>query len=84
MPLSRNGFTPLDCQCFKTIKSFKHRNAFYKNEADIRLKSHHTMQRKPEDRVLPYIDQNILDTSKTNHLKCKLCHLILNQTPTVN
>ena len=64
-PLSRNGFTPLDCQCFKTTKSFKHRNAFYKDEADIRLKSHHTMQHKPEDRVLPYNGQNMLDTNKT-------------------
>ena len=35
----------------KTNLSFKHRNAFYKNEAIIRLSSHHTMQRKPEDRV---------------------------------
>ena len=59
-PLSWNGFTPLDCQCFKTNLSFKHRYAFYKNEAVIRLSSHHTMQRKPEDRV-----QNKLDTNKT-------------------
>ena len=36
---------------FKTNLSFKHRYAFYKNEAIIRLSSHHTMQRKPEDRV---------------------------------
>jgi len=64
-PLSWNGFTPLDCQCFKTNLSFKHRNAFYKNEAIIRLSSHHTMQRKPEDRVLPYNGQNMLDTNKT-------------------
>ena len=64
-PLSWNGFTPLDCQCFKTNNSFKHRNAFYKNEAIIRLSSHHTMQRKPEDRVLPYNGQNMLDTNKT-------------------
>ena len=52
----------------KTNLSFKQRNAFYKNEAIIRLSSHHTMQRKPEDRVLPYNGQNMLDTSKTNHL----------------
>ena len=65
-PLSRNGFTLLDCQCFKTSKSFKHRNAFYKNEAIIRLSSHHTMQRKLEGRVLPYNSQNMLDTNKTN------------------
>ena len=64
-PLSWNGFTPLDCQCFKTNLSFKHRYAFYKNEAIIRLSSHHTMQRKPEDRVLPYNGQNMLDTNKT-------------------
>ena len=38
---------------------------FIKNEADIRLKSHHTMQSKPKDRVLPYIDQNMLDTYET-------------------
>ena len=49
----------------KTNLSFKHRNAFYKNEAIIRLSSHHTMQRKPEDRVLPYNGQNMLDTNKT-------------------
>ena len=64
-PLSWNGFTPLDCQCFKTSKSFKHRNAFYKNEAIIRLGSHHTMQHKPEDRVLPYNGQEMLHTNKT-------------------
>ena len=64
-PLSWNGFTPLDCQCFKTNLSFKHRYAFYKNEAVIRLSSHHTMQRKPEDRVLTYNGQNMLDTNKT-------------------
>ena len=63
-PLSRNGFTPLDC-LLKTSKLFKHRNVFYKNEAIIRLSSHHIMQRKPEDRVLPYNDQNMLDTNKT-------------------
>ena len=45
--------------------SCKHRNAFYKNEAIIRLSSHHTMQRKPEDRVLPYNGQNMIDTNKT-------------------
>ena len=67
MPLSGNGFTPLDCQCFKTNHSFKHRNAFYKNEAIIRLSSHHTMQHAPEDRVLPYNGQNMLGASKTNH-----------------
>ena len=50
-PLTRNEFTPLDCQCLKTNNSFEYRNAFYKNEAIIRLSSHHTMQRKPEDRV---------------------------------
>ena len=49
----------------KTNLSFKHRNAFYKNEAIIRLSSHHTMQRKPEDRVLPYNGQNMIDTNKT-------------------
>ena len=38
---------------------------FYKNEAIIRLSSHHTMQRKPEDRVLPYNGQNMVDTNKT-------------------
>jgi len=38
---------------------------FYKNEAIIRLSSHHTMQRKPEDRVLPYNGQNMIDTNKT-------------------
>ena len=38
---------------------------FYKNEANIRLSSHHTMQRKPEDRVLPYNGQNMIDTNKT-------------------
>ena len=64
-PLSRNGFTPLDCQCLKTSKPFKHRNAFFKNEAIIRLSSNHTMQRKPEDRFLPYTGQNMLDTNKT-------------------
>ena len=64
-PLSQNGFTPLDYQCFKTNKSFKHPNAFYKNEAIIRLNSHHTMQHTPEDRVLPYNGQNMLDTNKT-------------------
>ena len=35
----------------KQIFLLKQRNAFYKNEAIIRLSSHHTMQRKPEDRV---------------------------------
>ena len=64
----RNGFTPLDCQCFKTSKSFKHRYAFYKNEAIIRLSSHHTMQHKPEDRVLPYNGQNMLNTCKAKSL----------------
>ena len=64
-PLSWNGFTPSDCQCFKINLSFKQRNAFYKNEAIIRLSSHHTMQCKPEDRVLPYNGQNMLDTNKT-------------------
>ena len=49
----------------KTNLSFKHRNAFYKNEAIIRLSSHHTMQHKPEDRVLPYDGQNMIDTNKT-------------------
>ena len=49
----------------KTSKVFKHRNAVYKNEAIIRLSSHHTMQRKPEDRVLPYNGQNMIDTNKT-------------------
>ena len=49
---------------FKTNLSFKHRYAFYKNEAVIRLSSHHTMQRKPEDRVLPYNGQNTIDTNK--------------------
>ena len=49
----------------KTTLSFKHRNAFYKNEAIIRLSSHHTMQRKPEDRGLPYNGQNMIDTDKT-------------------
>ena len=49
----------------KTNLSFKHRNAFYKNEAIIRLSSHHTMQRIPEDRVLPYNGQNMLGTNKT-------------------
>ena len=63
-PLSWNGFTPLDCQCFKTNLSFKHRYAFYQNEAIIRLISHHTMQRKPEDRVLPYNGQKMLDMNK--------------------
>ena len=38
---------------------------FYKNETIIRLSSHHIMQRKPEDRVLPYNGQNMLDTNKT-------------------
>ena len=38
---------------------------FYKNEAVIRLSSHHTMQRKPEDRVFPYNGQNMIDTNKT-------------------
>ena len=38
---------------------------FYKNEAIIKLSSHHTMQRKPEDRVLPYNGQNMIDTNKT-------------------
>ena len=52
-PLSWNEFTPLDCQCFKTNLPFKQRNVLYKNEAIIRLSSHHTMQRKPEDRVFP-------------------------------
>ena len=41
---------------------------FKKNEADIRLKSHHTMQRKPEDRVLPYNGQNMLNTCKAKSL----------------
>ena len=50
-PLSRNGSTPMIASALKTSKPFKHRNAFYKNEAIIRLSSHHTMQRKPEDRV---------------------------------
>ena len=49
----------------KTNLSFKHRSDFYKNEAIIRLSSHHTMQRKPEDRVLPYNGQNMIDTTKT-------------------
>ena len=49
----------------KQIFLLKHRNAFYKNEAIIRLSSHHTMQRKPEDRVLPYNGQNMIDTNKT-------------------
>ena len=49
---------------FKTNLSFKHRYAFYKNEIVIRLSSHHTMQRKPEDRVLPYNGQNMIDTNK--------------------
>ena len=64
-PLTWNGFTPSDHQCFKTNHSLKRRNAFYKNEAIIRLSSHHTMQRKPEDRVLPYNVQDMLDTNKT-------------------
>ena len=38
---------------------------FIKNEAIIRPSSHHTMQRKPEDRVLPYNGQNMVDTIKT-------------------
>ena len=37
---------------------------FIKDEAIIRLSSHHTMQRKPEDRVLPYNGQKMLDTIK--------------------
>ena len=49
----------------KQIFLLKQRNAFYKNEAIIRLSSHHTMQRKPEDRVLPYNGQNMIDTNKT-------------------
>ena len=44
----------------KTNHSFKHRNDFYKNEAIIRHSSHHTMQRKPEDRVLSYNSQECL------------------------
>ena len=64
-PLSWNEFTPSDCQCFKTNNSFKHRNAFYQNEAIIRLSSHHTIHRTPKDRVLPYNGQNMLDTNKT-------------------
>ena len=38
----------------------KQRNAFSKNEAIIRPRSHHTMQRKPEDRVFPYNSQTCL------------------------
>ena len=49
----------------KTNLSFKPRNAFYKNEAIIRLSSHHTKQHKPEDRVLPYNGQNMIETNKT-------------------
>ena len=64
-PLSRNGFTPVIANALKQVNPFQHRNAFYKNEAIIRLSSHHTMQRKPEDRVLPYNGQNMLDTNKT-------------------
>ena len=52
----------------KQIFLLKHRYAFYKNEAVIRLSSHHTMQRKPEDRVLPYNGQSMLDMNKKKHL----------------
>ena len=38
----------------------KQRNAFSENEAIIRPRSHHTMQRKPEDRVFPYKSQTCL------------------------
>ena len=62
------GFLHWIASALKTNLSFKRRYAFYKNEAIIRLSSHHTMQRKPEDRVLPYNDQNMLDTNKTRHL----------------
>ena len=37
-----------------------------KNGIVIRPKSHHTMQRTPEDRVLPYNGQKMLDTIKTD------------------
>ena len=64
-PLSRNGFTPLDCQCFQTNKSFKHRNPFYKNEAITRFIPIIQCNAKQRIEFLPYNAQDMLDTNKT-------------------
>ena len=62
------GFLHGIASALKTNLSFKQRNAFHKNEPIIRLSSHHTMQRKPKDRVLPYNGQNMVDTNKTKEI----------------
>ena len=64
-PLLRNGFTHWIASALKRVNLLNIAMLFIKNEAIIKLSSHHTMQRKPEDRVFPYSGQNMLDTNKT-------------------